>query len=135
MGLIFSGWGIAMVAGELFWGQVHDRVDRVAPLILRAGSAGSAFLLMAMVSVAWPLFLLNIWRGFSDAASWPATRSMVSQAAPLTRTAQAMAVLGTGATLGFALGAFAGGQIAGAFGYRGAQVFLAMVSLSALVIH
>jgi MFS family permease len=131
-GLIAAMWGVAMAVGEPFWGRFHDRVDRVRPLIFRAVSSTAIFLVLVFVPVAWPLYLLNLWRGFTDAAPWPASRSLASRAVSAGRTAWAMAVLWTGARLGSALGAFSSGQVAAALGDRYALLLSAFVSLAAI---
>jgi MFS family permease len=129
-GLIATMWGIAMALGEPVWGRVHDRIDRLLPLFFRMASGTVVFLLFPLVPFVWPLYLLNFWRGFSDATSWPTGRSLVSRAAPLARIGLAMGFLSTGARIGSAMGAFTGGQVANAYGYRPAFVVAALVTLS-----
>jgi DHA1 family multidrug resistance protein-like MFS transporter len=132
-GLIAAMWAIAMAIGEPFWGWCHDHISRVGPLLFRAISASIVFLALLLPAVFWPLFVLNWWRGFSDAASWPTSRSLASRAASPTRIALAMGVLATGARLGGALGAFVGGRVAYAYGYEQVFILSALISLSAIV--
>jgi MFS family permease len=130
-GIIAAMWGVAMAIGEPFWGWIHDHVDRIAPLFFRVISGSLVFLAISLLPVLWPLALLNWWRGFSDAASWPTSRSLVSRSVSPSRMALAMGFLGTGARLGGALGAFVAGQVAYTYGYRPALLLSAFVSLSA----
>lgn len=130
-GLIAAMWSVAMAIGEPLWGWFHDHVDPVAPLLFRAASGALVFLGLWLPSGVWPIFLLNFWRGFSDAASWPVSRSLVGQTTSPSRIGLAMAVLATGARLGSAVGAFAGGQVANTYGYRPTLVLMTAVSLSA----
>lgn len=133
-GLIAAMWGLSMAVGEPFWGWVHDHVDRIAPLIFRAINGTLIFLFLVLVPVVWPLFLLNLWRGFSDAAPWPASRSMVSKVVSSAHTALARAILWAGARLGLSLGALASGQVANVFGYKYALLLSALVSSAAVLL-
>jgi MFS family permease len=130
-GLVAAMWGVAMAIGEPFWGWVHDHVDRIAPLFFRVVSGSLVFLALLLPSVFWPLFLLNAWRGFSDAAPWPTSRSLVSRAVSPTHLALAMGFLMTGARLGSAFGAFVGGEVANVYGFKPVFVLAALGSLSA----
>ena len=129
-GLIAMTWGVAMAIGEAFWGWFSDRVDRVAPLLFRAVSGALVSLALLVPTTYWPLFFLNWWRGFTDAAPWPIGRSLVSRTASASHLALAMGLLTTGVRLGSALGAFVGGQVAHAYGYEQALLLSALVSLS-----
>ncbi len=131
-GLIAAMWGVAMAFGEPFWGWFHDRLDPILPLVFRTLSGTAVFLVMMLVPAAWPLFLLNLALGFSDAASWPASRSIISRAVAPARTALAMAILWTGVRIGLSLGSLAAGQVANAFGYRSALLMSAILSLGAI---
>lgn len=130
-GLIAAMWAVAMAIGEPFWGWVHDHVDRIAPFYFRVINSSLVFLALTLSPVFWPLYLLNFWRGFSDAAAWPTSRSLVSGAANPARLGLAMGVLATGARLGSALGALVGGQVAHAYGFKHALMLSAVVSLAA----
>jgi DHA1 family multidrug resistance protein-like MFS transporter len=130
-GFIAAMWAVAMAIGEPFWGWFHDHVDRVAPFLFRVVSSSLVFLALTLPTVFWPLFLLNFWRGFGDAASWPTSRSLVSRATSPARIGLAMGVLSTGARLGGALGALVAGQIASAHGFKSTFVLSAGISLCA----
>jgi len=120
LGVLFSAYSVAQLAGSAFLGRLSDRHGRRPILLLSlAGSAASMFL----SGMATGLIALSCARGLAGAfgGSIGTAQAYIADVTPRAERARYMGLLGASIGVGFVLGpALGAGLLALGFGFRGA---------------
>lgn len=116
----------------LLFGRVADLVGRRRMLVAGAAAFTVGTLVAAAAATEWLLIAGRVVQGAGAAALSPAAMSLLLLTFPGEQRARAMSLWGAASTVGGATGVFAGGLLAGTFGWP--SVFLVTVPATVAVV-
>lgn len=135
LGLTATEIGVAISA--FFWvyapiqlglGWLCDRWSVYKLIALGTVLWSISTVMMGFVAGFLSLFVLRLVLGVGESIVFPGSSKIICRHVPAERRGLANAVVMTGVALGPAIGTFAGGSIAAAFGWRAMFVFFGLVS-------
>lgn len=126
--LLMAIYSLAQFLMAPVWGALSDRHGRRPVLLFSIGATASMLVLFAMAPNLWVLFLARALHG-AAAANISTAQAYVADITTPENRAKGMGLIGASIGLGFTIGPFIGGELAG-FGHR--VPLLVAAGLSAL---
>ena len=119
VGLLFTTYGVAVMAMSIPMGMLADRIGKKTLMVLGLATSGAAMAGMAFsASYAWLVGFVLV-AGAGVAAFSPAALGMISDSVPAERQSTAMGMYGAfGENIGIIAGASVGGFIWASLGYQ-----------------
>lgn len=129
IGLLFSSFGITLLAVSIPIGRLSDRIGRRVPLVLAMVALAGASALFGMVDhIAW-LFVARFVQGAADAVAWVVGFALVADLYAPEDRGRVLGVVMAGANLGLMLGPSLGGWLYEAGGFSLPFVAVAVCAL------
>jgi DHA1 family tetracycline resistance protein-like MFS transporter len=110
--LLFAGYSLGNVFGEIFWGRQSDRWGRRAVLVTTTIGAAATYVAFAYAPGLWLAIAIRIVNGFFG-GTLSVAQGFLADASPPEKRAKAMGLFGASFSLGFAFGPVIGGLLAG----------------------
>lgn len=126
--LLMAIYSLAQFLMAPVWGSLSDRYGRRPVLLFSIGATAAMLVLFALAPNLWILFLARALHG-AAAANISTAQAYVADITTPENRAKGMGLIGASIGLGFTLGPFLGGELAG-FGHR--VPILVAAALSAL---
>jgi len=119
VGLLFTSYGIAVMAMSIPMGMLADRIGKKTLMVLGLATSGAAMAGMAFSASYARLVGFVLVAGAGVAAFSPAALGMISDSVPAERQSTAMGMYGAfGENIGIIAGASVGGFIWASLGYQ-----------------
>jgi MFS family permease len=129
LGLITSAFFLSYAPGQVFAGWLCERIGPYVTLTLGAVIWSAATALSGLAPSFAALLGLRVILGVGESAAFPASSSIIAAHLPAHRKGFANGLVMSGTALGPAAGAFAGGLMMAAWGWRLAFVVFGLLSL------
>jgi DHA1 family solute carrier family 18 vesicular amine transporter 1/2 len=131
IGLMFSAFGVTLVAVSIPMGAVSDRVGRKLPLVLGLIALALSTLLFAFADrLSW-LFAARLVQGAADAVTWVVGFALIADLYGPAERGRVMGLVMSGTNFGLMIGPSLGGWLYETGGVR--LPFLTVASLAAAV--
>jgi DHA1 family bicyclomycin/chloramphenicol resistance-like MFS transporter len=131
--LTLTAFLIGLATGQLFLGQLSDRLGRRTPLLVGVVVCLIVSLLCALSPTIQILIGLRFVQGFAGAAGVVIARAIVADRAEGAQAARLFSVMMVMGVLAPVLAPMLGGQVVAAFGWRAVFVFIAALNLFMLI--
>ena len=130
IGLLFSAFGVTLLAVSVPMGAVSDRVGRKAPLVSGLAALALSTVLFAYADrLSW-LFAARLAQGAADAVTWVVGLALLADLYGPSERGRVMGIVMSGTSFGFVFGPSLGGWLYETGGMR--LPFLAVAGLAAV---
>lgn len=125
LGFVYSGMQFLFTP---LWGKLSDRIGRRPVLLISIAGSVLGFAAVGLAPSFWLLLLARAFSGVMT-SNISVAQAYIADVTPPERRARGMGIIGASFGLGFLLGPFIGGELAGRFGLIGPSFLAAGLSL------
>lgn len=135
VGLMGAAWGVVFTFSAVLTGRISDRIGRKPVLAMSGALSALAALLFIRASSVSELIAIRGLEGLAWSCFWPVMEALATETADTEQVGKGIGLVTTVYTLAFAIGSFAGGFIAGVYGFSSVfATYCGMASLATLTI-
>src|SRR5699024_7491892 len=109
LGLLMAVYSLMQFIFAPMWGRISDRICRMPVLLIGIYGLSSSFLMIALSTPLWMLFVARIIGGILSAANMPTVMAYVADITTDEERGKGMGIIGAATGLGFIFGPAIGG--------------------------